>query len=136
MTTRAELDQLIVILNNRLGRPQYGWDRVGDKNVCQVGALTLDGAYGGWRLHEVLSAGGGVREVGPRLTKSAMADYLRAILAGIDFAEANVAGVRGLPRWDEQDRHCAYCGAEMYFVIQGHHHTENGIDVTRQAVTS
>lgn len=136
MTTRAELDQLVTILNNRLGRPQYGWDRVGDKNVAHVGALTLDGAYGGWRLHEVLSASGAVREVGPRMTKSATADYLRAILAGIEFAEANVAGVRGLPRWDQQGRFCAYCGDDMYFVVRGHHHTENGVDVTRATVQS
>jgi hypothetical protein len=90
MTTRSELDQLVVILNNRLGRPQYAWNRIGTRNVCTVGALTLDGAYGGWRLHEVVNDGGGVREIGPRMSKSAMAEYIRAMLEGVDLARQAV----------------------------------------------
>ena len=133
MTTRAELDQLVVILNNRLGRPQYGWRRVGDKNVAHVGALTLDGAYGGWRLHEVVNTSGGVREIGPRMPKRAMADYIRAILAGVDFAEANLRP-GDLPAWDRS--RCAYCDDPMYTVVRGHHHAENGVDVTRGPVQS
>lgn len=102
-TTKNELEQLVVVLNNRLGRPQYGWDRVGDKNVAHVGALYLDVSYGQPRLHEVLSGSGAVREVGPRLPRGQMADQLRAILHGIEFAEANVGGYGSLPRWDKQD---------------------------------
>lgn len=26
---------------------------------------------------------------------------------------------------------CAYCGDPMNVIIRGHHHTENGVDVTR-----
>lgn len=103
MTKQADLDQLVTIINNRLGRPQYGWDRVGDKNVAHVGALSLDGAYGGWRLHETLSAGGGAQEIGPRLTKSQMKAQLHAILYGIELAESNFSD-RVLPRWDHNPR--------------------------------
>jgi hypothetical protein len=87
-TTKAELDQLVVILNRRLGRPDYEWTRVGDRNIASVGALTLDRSYGGNRLHEVVNDGGGVREIGPRLPAGQMADYLRAMLEGIALAEA------------------------------------------------
>ena len=101
-TTTAELEQLVKMLNDRLGRPQYGWDRIGDRNVAHVGALHLDISYGQPRLHEVVNAGGGVREIGPRLPRGQMADYLRAILAGIDFAEANIGGYGSLPGWSER----------------------------------
>jgi hypothetical protein len=100
-TTKAELDQLVTVLNQRLGRPEYGWYRFGGKNHCRVGAFTLDISYGQPRLQEVLSEGGGVRDVGPRLPRGQMAVQLRAMLAGIDYAETNVGGYGSLPRWDE-----------------------------------
>jgi hypothetical protein len=101
-TTKAELDSLVTILNNRLGRPQYGWDRVNGKNVAHVGALHLDISYGQPRLHEVLDAGGGAREVSPRLPRGQMAQYIRAMLTGIEYAETNTGGYGSLPRWDKQ----------------------------------
>jgi hypothetical protein len=100
-TSRAELESLVRMLNDRLGRPEYGWDRVGDRNVAHVGALTLDISYGQPRLHEVLDSGGGVNEVGPRLPAGQMALFLRAMLHGVDFAEANLGGYGTLPRWDQ-----------------------------------
>ncbi len=100
-TTKAELDQLVRMINKRLGRPEYDWYRSpAGPNVCRVGALTLDRSYGGNRLHEVVNSGGGVREIGPRLSAGPMANYLHAILAGIDFAEANLGGYGQLPVWE------------------------------------
>lgn len=98
-TTSKDLDQLVRIINERLGRPQYGWDRVSGKNVAHVGALTLDVSYGQPRLNEVLDAGGAEREIGPRLPRGQMETQLRAILYGIDLAEANVGGYGSLPSW-------------------------------------
>lgn len=100
MTTKKELDQLVVVLNKRLGRPQPGWhyNPIGKNNVANVGALELDGAYGGWRLMEVLSVGGALHEVSPRLSKPDMELYLRAMITGIEYAEENVPG-RELPSW-------------------------------------
>lgn len=119
-TTKAELDGLVRVLNNRLGRPQYDWSRSpAGQNVCRVGALTLDRSYGGNRLHEVVNSSGGVREVGPRLSAGPMADYLRAMLNGIDLAETNVRQavpqLDGLPGWTDRPtdyRAAGYDGME------------------------
>ena len=100
-TTKAELDQLVTVLNERLGRPQYGWYRFGDKNHCRVGAFTLDVSYGQPRLQEVVNDGGRVREIGPRQPRGQMAQYIRAMIHGIDYAETNIGGYDSLPRWDE-----------------------------------
>lgn len=106
-TTTRELQSLVKMINERLGRPEYGWYRVGQepdaRNVARVGALTLDISYGQPRLQEVVSGTGAVREVGPRLPRGQMADQLRAILAGIDFAEANLGGYGKLPPWQPAD---------------------------------
>ncbi len=99
-TTKAELDSLVRMINKRLGRPEYGWYQFAGGNHCRVGALTLDRSYGGVRLNEVVNDGGGIREVGPRLSSGPMADNLHAILAGIDFAEANLGGYGTLPAWE------------------------------------
>jgi hypothetical protein len=32
---------------------------------------------------------------------------------------------------DRLAERCDYCAAPMYVVVRGHHHTENGVDVTR-----
>ncbi len=106
-TTKADIDLLVLVLNNRLGRPHYGWDHTPDGIACKVGALLLDQSYGGQRLHEVVNSSGGVREVSPRLPKSRMAEFLRAMLIGIDFAETNLRTAApeldGLPGWVPPD---------------------------------
>ena len=42
--------------------------------------------------------------------------------------------------WDERTNHpdlalleerCAWCGERLYTIVRGHHHTENGKDVTK-----
>lgn len=30
-----------------------------------------------------------------------------------------------------EDEKCAACGERMYVLVRGHHHTENGVDVTK-----
>ncbi len=109
-TTKVDLDQLVQVLNNRLGRPHYEWYRSpAGPNVCRVGALTLDWSYGRPRLHQVVNSSGGVSEIGPRLAKPQMAVQLRAILIGIDFAETNLRTAApeldGLPGWGEFPSH-------------------------------
>lgn len=103
-TTMAELEQLVRILNERLGRPQYGWYTAPNgQNTSRVGALYLEVSYGQPRLAEVVNASGGVAEHSPRLTKAGMADWLRAMIKGIEFAEINVVQADkswvGLPGW-------------------------------------
>lgn len=94
-TTKADLEQLMAVLNNRLGRPTE-WGKPGN--------LHLQEAYGnGPRMYENL--GEGTREIGPRMRRGLMADYIRGMLIGIDFAETNVRSAApnlgGLPGWGE-----------------------------------
>lgn len=93
--TKADLEQLVKVLNNRLGRPTE-WGKPGN--------LHLQEAYGnGPRLYENLGDAGGVREVSPRLPRGQMAQYIRAMLVGIDFAETNLGtGYYTLPGWGER----------------------------------
>lgn len=70
--TRKHLDSLAAILNRRMG---FGgaslWTRQRDtraedtswRNVATVGMFYIDGAYGGWALEQIVSEGGGVRDV-------------------------------------------------------------------------
>lgn len=103
-TTRAELEQLVKNLNNRLGRPEYGWYTAPNgENVCRVGAMYLDISYGKPRLQEVVHASGGAREIGPRLPSGQMELQLQSMLYGVELAEANLGGYATLPRWDKAD---------------------------------
>ena len=44
----------------------------------EVGAYQMDFAYGGQRIEQIVSDGGGVRDVSPRLSKREMLDWIRA----------------------------------------------------------
>lgn len=85
--SKTDLQQTVNVLANRLGRPERG-----------QGALVLNGAYGGWRLHEVVE-NTGERDLSPRLPKSELARFIRAMLIGIDLAEQNVGEYYSLPSW-------------------------------------
>ena len=37
---------------------------------------------------------------------------------------------------DELRDRCAHCDAPMNVIVRGHHHTETGVDVTREAVAA
>lgn len=94
--SKAELDSLVNVLNRRLGRPMV---------TGRVGNLFLQSAYGnGPRLYEQLDIG--VREASPRLQAGKMAEYLRAMLTGIELAEVNIKTaapeLNGLPGFVEQ----------------------------------
>lgn len=98
--TKADLEALVRVLNNRLGRP-VEWGKPGN--------LYVQEGYGnGPRLYEQLGLARGTREVSPRLPRGQMAQYIRAMLVGIDFAEVNLRTAAphldGLPGWGEEAR--------------------------------
>src|SRR5574338_57931 len=90
--TKADLDQSVKVLNDRLGRPQeYG----------RPGNLHIQSDSTGSRLFENL--GQGTREVSPRLSRGELAAFIRAMLIGIDFAEVNLGtGYYTLPSWSDR----------------------------------
>ena len=77
-TTKSELEQLIRLLN-RAGDPEL-------KRVYpEVGCYYLMGAYGGQKLVQIISEGGGVRDVLPHIgyaSKRAVADGIKSYLDG------------------------------------------------------
>lgn len=56
-----------------------------------------------------------------------LAEWIRETVAdGIGPAYLDEAAVKV-----SETGRCAYCGALMETMVRGHHHTENGVDVTR-----
>lgn len=67
-TTRRELDELAVVINNQLGTP---------------GDYFVQSGYGAVRLYR----DGGAREASPRLQAGQLANWMRAFSAGIEAAQ-------------------------------------------------
>lgn len=63
--THKQLDRMVLALNRATGRPEqpYAKNDDTDRYEAQIGCLHISGAYGGWALHEIVSDGGGVRDV-------------------------------------------------------------------------
>lgn len=61
--TAKNLTNLIAHLNKMTGNPEHPYVKVGEKHVAQIGNYHLDGAYGGWALHQMVNDGGAIRDV-------------------------------------------------------------------------
>ena len=60
-TTMKELEGLVNRLNVLTGNSQKPWQTINGRNVASVGTYVLDGAYGGWKLAQIVNEGGGER---------------------------------------------------------------------------
>ena len=83
-TTKSELEQLIRLLNHA-GDPDL------KRIYPEVGCYYLMGAYGGQKLVQIISEGGGVRDVLPHIgyaSKREVANGIRAYLDGRGEASA------------------------------------------------
>lgn len=58
--TRKDLDGAVDLLNRIAGMPMHPYRMNG---VANVGNYHLDGAYGGWALHQMANHGGGIRDI-------------------------------------------------------------------------
>ena len=79
-TTKADLEAIVQRLN-----------------AITEGNYSIDGAYGGFRL----VSGGGGRDISPRLTKSELAGWIEAFIAGFDAGKTFAltrAFTRAFPR--------------------------------------
>lgn len=64
--TKRDLDGAVDRLNVLAGYPEGTplWTRDADgKNRATIGMYLLSGAYGGWKLEQIVSDGGGVRSI-------------------------------------------------------------------------
>lgn len=61
--TRKDLDAIVARINRMTDSPAEPYRKEGDRYVANVGNYHLSGAYGGWALHQIVTDGGGVRDV-------------------------------------------------------------------------
>ena len=85
--TNKMLEMRVALLNDMTGAAQepYQIERdVDGRPIANVGTYYLSGAYGGHRL-ERMTRGGGATDISPRLSKSALADWINAYIDGIEI---------------------------------------------------
>ena len=82
----SDLEQACTVLNNMTGNPTEPWTRTDGRNVANVGNYHLAGAYGGWKLVQMMTTGGGIRDIFRRgyRTKRELYDLIYAYMDGID----------------------------------------------------
>jgi hypothetical protein len=82
----VDIKRLVDLLNDRTGNNRLAWSP--DKRGANTGTYYVDGAYGGVRLVQIMSDGGGIRTVSHDGygTKRELYNYLLALLDGIDLA--------------------------------------------------
>lgn len=97
--TKKNLDTLAGILNTQLDRPKemHNTDSAGNAERDKEGRIIenanhyyVGGAYGGYRLEQICSDGHGSRDVSPRLSKRALADWIHAYLDGVEDYKRNL----------------------------------------------
>jgi len=85
--TNKMLEMRVALLNDMTGAAQepYQPERDADGHlITNIGTYYIGGAYGGHRL-ERMTRGGGATDISPRLSKSALADWLNAYINGIEI---------------------------------------------------
>jgi len=88
--TLAFLQCQVDRLNRATNNPLASYTQNDDgKHKANIGNYHLDGAYGGYALHQMLSEGGGVRDVfrSGHLTKRELSNRISAYLAGIESTQ-------------------------------------------------
>lgn len=62
-TTQKELEGLVSRLNRLTGNAQEPWTQINGKLTANIGNYYLEMAYGGVKLVQVVSDGGGIRNI-------------------------------------------------------------------------
>ena len=86
-----DLEQLVTVLNNRTNNPVEPYTRTVDdagKSVFKsnIGNYHLDGAYGGYKLAQIVNEGGGIKDVlyCGFTTKKELHGLIQAYISGIE----------------------------------------------------
>lgn len=85
----SDLENIVERINDITGSPQETWERDGAGVLkSNIGNFHLDGAYGGWALHQIMSEGGGVHDIfHGHYTKKELYWKMQAFLLGMRQAE-------------------------------------------------
>jgi hypothetical protein len=85
--TEKQLDAIIERLNIYFDLPIDSWK----DGKAQIGNLHLDGAYGGWRIVQHMTDGGGIREISPRGSRREIFEYAHAMLKGAQLEKERIS---------------------------------------------
>jgi len=91
--TQKQLDFQVECLNAALNRPRKAWRKVGGRNVASVGRIVLDQCYGGYRVAELCTDGGGERDMFHGYRMSARECYY-CLKAAVEAVRAAVGSGR------------------------------------------
>ena len=81
------LERRVALINDMLGVSQEPYASERDESgrlIANTGTHYIDSSNGGYRL-ESMCKGGGARDISPRLTKRALADWVNAYISGIEI---------------------------------------------------
>ncbi len=91
--SKQDLETALDRINKATGQALEGWTKnEAGTYRANVGTYVLDWCYGGVRLSQLTSEGGGERDITGRGTKSETYHAMRAFLAGLEAAPAAQRG--------------------------------------------
>ena len=81
--TLKDLQELTDRINNIKGTPLKPWEKTDGKYTANIGNYHLDGAYGGYALHQMMTTGGGIRDIfGGHMRKRELYNRMQAFICG------------------------------------------------------
>ena len=83
-----DIENAVDRLNRMAGTPMKPWARVDGKNTANIGNYHTSQAYGGVAIHQMQSAGGGIRQVFGcgHVPKRECFEQLHSFINGFDTA--------------------------------------------------
>ena len=84
--TINDLQKLVDRINKIKGTPSKPWeDNKDGKYVANIGNYHLDGAYGGYALHQMMNNGGGIKDIFcGHMTKREIYNRMQAFISGCE----------------------------------------------------
>lgn len=61
--TKENLERAVMYLNKIAGTPEKPWEQKDGKMVANIGCYFLDGAYGGYKIVQMVNESGGERSI-------------------------------------------------------------------------
>ena len=88
--TVKDLERVVLRINRETGNPETSYSKKGDKYTANIGNYHLDGAYGGYSLHQMDNESGGVRDTlrCGHIPKRELYDRMNAFLDGLEVKKA------------------------------------------------
>lgn len=88
----SDLENLVERINDASGNTHTTWERDGAGVLkSNIGNYHLDGAYGGWALHQIMNESGGVHDIfHGHYTKKELHSKMQAFLLGMRQAEESI----------------------------------------------